>query len=327
MISKWASLSMVVIILNLLLLCQLYYLNLFCWIFLELFNWALFFLFFLDYSKSALSLLYLYFLLQTSCRFIWILSVSVLFFGQDMSTLFTIIVILTLLVKLGLFPGHLWGLYIYNSTSLPVVLALSSFMKLTPLLLLLKWSSEVKRRDAELVLFLCVIMSYFIVFLNLWVSRNLFSFVFFSRMFHFSNLIILLTVNLVEFCYSYLIIYLSVLLIFRAIYSHFKVSSFQGSSNLNRGPLVLYVLALAGFPPTPLFWFKLFFLYKIWGFGLHLRVGTLVILPVLFIYFITLFIYVRKSFNKHNRFPTGNSHILPYLSLICLPFSLLPALL
>ena len=73
MITKWSVSSWMVIFLRLVIILQLYHLTLICWIVLEIFTWSLFFLFFIKYSKVLTNHLFLFFIIQTSCRFIWLL--------------------------------------------------------------------------------------------------------------------------------------------------------------------------------------------------------------------------------------------------------------
>lgn len=220
MITKWAASSWTVILLRLGIILQLYHLTLICWIVLEIFTWSLFFLFFIKYSKVLTNHLFLFFIIQTSCRFIWLLRTIIIKVEISGNLFACLIVGLSLIVKMGLFPGHVWGIYIYNSASMPVILALSSITKITPLIILIMWFAEYVNERTQVVLFYWIILSYIIVIVNMWVRRNLFSFIFFSGIFHIRNIILILIMSLPLFFFfvlfnvcSYLIIlYYNVLL-------------------------------------------------------------------------------------------------------------------
>jgi len=195
MITIWSTSSCIVILTRIRIILQHYHLTLICWIVLEIITWSLFFLFFIRYSKSLTNHLFLFFIIQTSCRFIWLLR-RVIIKVEVKGNLFACFVIgLSLVVKIGLFPGHVWRIYIYNSTSLPVILALASISKITPLIIIVIWFAEYINGNIQIVLVYWLIFSYIIAIINIWISRNLFSFMFFSGVFHISNLILILSIS------------------------------------------------------------------------------------------------------------------------------------
>ena len=68
--------------------------------------------------------------------------------------LLSLILGLSIIVKIGLFPGHIWGLHIYNSASIPVIMALTSIGKIAPLIMLALWYARHMHKLSELFLFI-----------------------------------------------------------------------------------------------------------------------------------------------------------------------------
>ena len=341
MITKWAASSWIVILIRLGLILQLYHLTLICWIVLEIFTWSLFFLFFIKYSKVLNNHLFLFFIIQTSCSFIWLLR-TVIIKVEISSNLFACLIVgLSLIVKIGLFPGHMWRLHIYNSASMPVILALSSFIKFTPLIILVLWFTEHVNERTEVVLFYWIILSYIIVIVNMWVRRNLFSFIFFSGIFHIRNIILILIMNLLSFFFLYYLTYILILLSFITMYYHYNINNLQRDFRfISNNFLILHLLRVAGFPPFPLFWYKLLILYKIWRDGFFVRNSSFVIVVVIFVYLLTLFIFIIKGWGSLKNYNTkwlrrcvarvekkDRKPLLPHFTLLSLPLTTMFALL
>ena len=333
MITKWTVSSMLVILIRLGIILLLHNLTLVCWIVLEIFTWSMFFLFFIEYSKVLTNHLFLFFIIQTSCRFIWILSsVTMKMEGWDSLTA-CFVIGLSLIVKIGLFPGHSWGLYIYNTGSIPVVLALSSIIKIAPLIMLIIWFAEHSNGVSQLAFFFWICISYVIVMVNIRVSRNLFSFIFFSGIFHIRNIILILTINFYPFFFMYYLTYFLILISFVIMYYHHNIFNLQRDSKFrSNSALIMHLLRVAGFPPFPLFWYKLFILYKLWRDNLFLRNETFVIIAVIFLYFLTLFIFFIKGWSCSKNYSanwlgryeeavgiTDWYSLLPHLIFIFLP--------
>ena len=335
MITKWSASSWMVILLRLVIILQLYYLTLICWIVLEIFTWSLFFLFFINYSKILVNHLFLFFIIQTSCRFIWLLRTIILKVEINDNLFACFIIGLSLIVKMGLFPGHIWGLYIYNSASIPVVLALSSFTKFTPLIILVMWFAEYVNERTQVVLYYWIILSYTIVVVNIWVRRNLFSFMFFSGIFHIRNIVLILTMSSLLFFFLYYLAYVLVLLSFITMYYHFNIDNLQRDCRfISNSGLILHLLRVAGFPPFTLFWYKLLILYKLWRDNLFVRNITFVIVIVIFVYLLTLFIFIIKGWGSSRNYTTnwlggyvvgigkfGWRSLLPHFTFLSLPLS------
>ena len=296
MITRWSASSGGIILLRLVIISQLYHLTLICWIVLEIITWSLFFLFFIKYRKVLINHLFLFFIIQTSCRFIWLLR-AVISKIEITGNLFIYLTIgLSLIVKIGLFPGHIWGLYIYNSSSIPVVFALSSFTKITPLIILAMWLTEYANEIMQMVLFYWVLLSYIIVIVNIWLSRNLFSFMFFSGIFHIRNMVLILIITSFLFFVIYYLTYVFILLSFITMYCYFNIDNLQRDYRfIDNSYLFLHLIRVAGFPPFPLFWFKLLILYKLWRDHFFVRNVSLVIVVVIFVYLLTLFMYIIKG--------------------------------
>ena len=299
MITKWAISSWIVISIRVGLISQLYHLTIICWIVLEILTWSLFFLFFMQYSKMFTNHLFLFFIIQTSCSFVWLLSSILLKVELNENLFATIVISLSLFVKIGLFPGHMWGLYIYNSANIPVILALSSFIKVTPLLMLVLWFAGCVSETSKNVLFFWITISYVYVMVNLWVRRNLFSFLFFSGVFHLRNIVLILISGSLHLFTIYYLTYIFILLSFRTLYYHFNINSLQGSYSFSGNViLILHLLRVVGFPPFPLFWYKLLFFYSVWGDNLFAITSSIAIIAVLFIYLLTLFMSIIKGLIK-----------------------------
>ena len=298
MITKWASFSVTLLLTRVGSITQFYHRILICWILLELLTWTLFFLFFAKYSKVLMNHLFLFFIIQTSCRFVWLLRTLIGQMGRDISLpISNIFIGLSLIIKIGLFPGYVWGLNIYSSASLPVVLALSSIAKFTPLIMLIVWFVNCNMgRNAEVGLMLCLFLSYIRVIFYIWERRNLLSFVFLSGMFHLSNMILILLINLFSMFLLYFLTYILTLFSFAIIYQHYNIKNLQGYwKPINRSFLFLHLLRVVGFPPFPLFWFKMLILYKLWTGRFFIRISSYSILVVIFIYLITIFLFIIKS--------------------------------
>jgi len=273
---------------------QLYHMVITCWILLEMLTWALFFLFFLNYNKVLMNLLFLFFIIQTSCRFIWLLRTLISQIRYEVNFLVNIIIGLSLIIKIGLFPGYIWRLNIYNSANMPVALALSSIAKFLPLILLLVWfvNGSINRSSQAGVLF-CLFFSYLRVIINMWERRNLFSFIFYSGIFHVSNIILILIINSVTIFFLYFLAYVLTLLSFATICQHYNIKNLQGHwkyINIDFF-LIVHLIRVVGFPPFPLFWFKLLILYKLWTGRFFIRISTFSILIVIFVYLIISFYY------------------------------------
>jgi len=341
MITKWAASSWTVILLRLGIILQLYHLTLICWIVLEIFTWSLFFLFFIKYSKVLTNHLFLFFIIQTSCRFIWLLRTIIIKVEISGNLFACLIVGLSLIVKMGLFPGHVWGIYIYNSASMPVILALSSITKITPLIILIMWFAEYVNERTQVVLFYWIILSYIIVIVNMWVRRNLFSFIFFSGIFHIRNIILILIMSLPLFFFLYYLTYVLILLSFIIMYYYFNIDNLQRDYRfISNNVLILHLLRVAGFPPFPLFWYKLLILYKLWRDNFFVRNMSFVIVVVIFVYLLTLFMFIIKGWGCSKNYTTkwlgehvvgigkvDRKSLLPHFTFLFLPLSTIFALL
>jgi len=296
MITKWATSSVFIIILRIRIISHLYHLTIVCWIVLEMLTWSFFFLFFISYNKVLINHLFLFFVIQTSCRFIWLLRTIVLKVEVRGNILMYLRVGLSLLVKIGLFPGHVWRLYLYNTASMPVILVLSSIAKATPLIMLMMWSAEYADEGIWVVAFYWVIISYIVVIVNIRVRRNLFSFIFYSSIFHIANIILILMLNFLIFFFVYFLTYVFILLSFTAIYYFYKFDKFQRSyRTLKNDVLVLHLIGVTGFPPFPLFWYKLLVLYKLWRGDLFVSISSLVVVIIMFVYLLTLVSSIVKG--------------------------------
>ena len=341
MITKWATSSCAVIVVRLSGILQFFHLTIVCWIIFELLTWSLFFLFLIGYSKTLSNHLFLFLVIQTSCRFIWLMRmISVKM--EINNYLFAYLAIgLSMIVKIGLFPGHVWGLYIYNSASMPVILSLSSIIKITPLVILIVWITGVNER-VEIMLYYWIILSYVIVVMNMWVRRNLFSFIFFSGMFHIRNIIFILIINSLCLFFYYYLTYVLILLSFNIIYYHYEVDCLQwGYCHIsNNIGLLLHLLRVAGFPPFPLFWYKLLFLYRLWGGSFIFSNMSFVIIVVIIVYLSTLVIFILKGLSSSNNWIVRHHEhdisnikkvsilsLSPHLFYLFLPYTTLLALL
>lgn len=254
----------------------------------------------------------------------------------------SLIVGLSLIVKMGLFPGHVWGIYIYNSASIPAILILSSIAKLAPLVLMLMWSTKYINEKTQAVIFFCIILSYAVVVSNLWESRNLFSFIFFSGLFHIRNRILIIIMGLLPFFFLYFLRYVLILLSFVTIFYHFNIDNLQRDHKFtSNGILTMHIMRVSGFPPFPLFWYKLLIFYKLWESNIFIRNISFIIVIVIFIYLITLFMYIIKGWDLSKNYTTdltmrGHVHssttldrkfLLPHFMILFMPIGSMSILL
>lgn len=321
MITVWTILAHTIISTGLALIFYFHNSILLIWMGLELITWSIFFFFFLSYSKVHYNFLFIYFLIQTVRSFVWFLSVLLTKYLDEGRLLFWLLGALRLVVKMGLFPGHIWIYQIYSSTSMAIIVRLSTISKIAPSLLFFLWFNTRWSRSSILLVICWIALSYFIVIVNIRIRRTLFSFIFFSRVFHLRNMILIISIGFFTFFLIYLCRYISSVISFLVKYFTFSVYALGGEKKPEGSPLlVLYILSTVGFPPFPLFWLKLFVLYKLWGVGLSSRWMTFLIFVLSFAYLATLFLSIVKMRRyKAARGKKRESSFIPHIFLIILP--------
>lgn len=333
MITKWSFSSLMAILFSLILVFHFYWMNLICWILLESLTWSLFFLFFKDYGKTTINNLFLFLVLQTMCRYVWfIMRIFLKLIEFDIISASYYIIALVLMVKIGLFPGHSWALKVYSSSGMSTIFALSSSAKILPIALLLVWVGSAGTLGGNEVVSIWVIASYVIVLWNLSNVRSVLSFIFFSRLINFRNMVLIIAVNKVLFLICYYLSYIWGLITFILLYYHFSVKDLIGY----RKPLFQvnigfpHILSLAGYPPFTAFWIKITLIYELWIRNFFISISSTIIFLVIFLYLFTLLIFICKNWWNESQMEnkpgeirikglSTSSKILPHFFILIMP--------
>lgn len=308
MITRWSSLSSGMIIFSLVGVIHFYPSVLLCWVLIEILTWSVLFLFFHGWGKQSLSSLFIFFLVQRICGFYWLVRASIIsVINNNSNYIMYLIIFISLIIKIGLMPGYNWALSVYKRSSLVVILALSSLLKLLPLIVLYLRMNTclVRLRNGRLFFLVWALISFFLVFINLNARSRLQSFLFFSGIMNFTIMILLLLFNLYNIFFIYFLRYRLSLLLFLVMYFRYNVKRLQFGPSLyqNKTTLLLLYLRAAGYPPFPTFWLKIIALYHLWKGGVVLtEVLTWVLSSSLVLYLITLIMSSAKVWSDSKKY-------------------------
>lgn len=243
------------------------------WIWIELNQ--LFFLFFIRlFFLTKIETIIKYFIIQRITSIILI--IALILFKNDF------FILIVLFLKLGLIPLHSWILNMIKSMELFSYFVLLTIQKIQ---LLLVFLLVIKTYSSQFSIILIILFSYTIIIKETFGKK----FFFFSSM-NFFFLFVLLSYFSLSLRFSFWLCYS---FFFFFLLSSFLISNFTFFLFKNKILISLLLLVIIGFPPFPIFFFKIniinfFFKDILWTISLFL-IGVV---------FFSLYIYIRVIFSS-----------------------------
>nr|QKZ95159.1 NADH dehydrogenase subunit 2 [Habrobracon hebetor] len=254
------------------------------WIFLEL-NLILFLTFMILNNKFLGDKSMKYYLINSLSSMIFLFFMNLNMFNMNFYNL--IIMNLMILLKLGMFPFHLWFIDLLMNLTWNLCFYLSTWQKIMPMIILIYFF------NMKMLLFISLLASMFslMMILNQIYLKKFFGY---SSINHMSWMLISLMLNnkllmiyyLIYSMISYLIMKIFLKFNFNEISSLFMINNFKIK-------LILFfnMLSLGGIPPTYGFLMKWLFMNNL------IQYNYILILILIFISLIFFFYYIQLIFN------------------------------
>nr|YP_010535649.1 NADH dehydrogenase subunit 2 [Alectorobius puertoricensis]UYB78535.1 NADH dehydrogenase subunit 2 [Alectorobius puertoricensis]UYB78548.1 NADH dehydrogenase subunit 2 [Alectorobius puertoricensis] len=261
----------------------------FLWLCMEI-NMMSFIPLMLSKNFMSMNMIMLYFLVQSSASSIYIFSISMFFINSQILQNLSILINISMLMKLGAAPFHMWFPLVSESLSYNMLSILLTIQKMIPLYILSLFISN-------LVLFPIIISATVGSFggFNQFSIRKILAFS------SISHLAWIMTLQLLEsnFWFIYLLLYSTIVMtIIMAFNIHF-INFYNFSKKINPSLnllLIFMLLSLGGMPPTLGFAMKWMTLKIISKYMMILSI------PLILSSLINLFFYLRISYNSMMKF-------------------------
>ena len=272
------------------------------WIRLELIIWGILVIYLISNKslKSNREIIFKYFLIQRVRSLFWMGR----FFFSNFSVypdrfwkiLSEVIFFLPLLLKRGVFPFHAWLLEVVNLNLPLLTFLILGIQKIPVIFILIKWIFFF-RNFSVIKFFIFLNIRYVILgFLNF---SDLFSYMFFSRIYH-----LILFFLIVESLGSELgpaLYFFSYLLFFFIFIVFLRISFLRRTQNIphhiKEWGFFFIILSIRGFPPYIIFFPKLLFFNLIW-FIMGDFFLIIILIPVIAIYLITFLFFLLKNIGR-----------------------------
>ena len=273
----------------------------FSWVLLELLTWRRFFFFFLTINKKSQIRLYTFFLIQRRSSICWLSRYYLynlnLFEEEDFfSIIIEMLVIGSLIIKIGMFSGHIWRWQIYNTEILWPISLVRTLLKIIPLILLRHYVIFIKTRE---IMKIFIILTIAIIFYNSWNRSSIFFIIFISGMIQYSSIIFALIMKEVNFSFVYMISYWITFFIFFYLIEVKKIKIFNNSistrTSIIKGENILITMIIRGFPPTGIFFLKLVFIFNL-KFSIISPFSFIILVRIFFYLSFLLFTFFRQFF-------------------------------
>nr|YP_003934243.1 NADH dehydrogenase subunit 2 [Symsagittifera roscoffensis]ADI75247.1 NADH dehydrogenase subunit 2 [Symsagittifera roscoffensis] len=260
-----------------------------------------FFFFFLTMNKKSQMSLYTFFLIQSSSSICWLSSYYLynlnLFEKEDLfSMIIEMLVIGSLIMKMGMFSGHIWSWQIYNTEMLWPISLVSTLLKMIPLMLLSHYVVFMKTSE---IMKIFIILTMAMIFYNSWNSSSIFFIMFISGMMQYSSIIFALMMKEVNFSFVYMISYWMTFFIFFYLIEVKKIKMFNNSistsTSMMKGENILMTMIISGFPPTGIFFLKLVFIFNL-KFSIISPFSFIILVSMFFYLSFLLFTFFRQFF-------------------------------
>nr|YP_010535662.1 NADH dehydrogenase subunit 2 [Alectorobius rietcorreai]UYB78561.1 NADH dehydrogenase subunit 2 [Alectorobius rietcorreai] len=240
----------------------------------------------LMYSKNMISMnsIVMYFLIQSTASSIYIFSTMLLFFNTILMNYFMIFIMITMLIKLGAAPFHIWFPQISEGLTFNSLSILLTFQKMIPSYIISLFQNN------SLIPF--IILSAMIGSFGGFNQSSLRKILAFSSISHLSW-ILSLTLTASNFWLIYLVIYSTIIIITINMIGIFSIN-FLNSEKIKWNEinffLIIMLLTLGGMPPTIGFFMKWMSLKIIFN---NIAIITI---PLILSSLINLFFYMRLSY-------------------------------
>nr|ARX96666.1 NADH dehydrogenase subunit 2 [Cerceris sp. SJW-2017] len=215
-----------------------------------------------------------------------------------------------MLMKLGIFPFHSWTILIMKNMSWLIILILSTFMKITPMMMIY---------ISELSLYTNFIMIFSIILCSIWMMKQtkLKKIMAYSSIIHSSWMMLIIFLNKFNWMFYFSIYLITITCIFSILWIH-KINENKYLFSFNFMPLkfkflfLILLMSLMGMPPMSMMWT---FLYTIKSLFKIFNYSTIIILILLMMsklmmmisYFYISFMFLfTKSFKMNYTFSYSN---------------------
>nr|YP_010535597.1 NADH dehydrogenase subunit 2 [Alectorobius mimon]UYB78444.1 NADH dehydrogenase subunit 2 [Alectorobius mimon]UYB78457.1 NADH dehydrogenase subunit 2 [Alectorobius mimon] len=240
----------------------------------------------LMYTKNMITMnsIILYFLIQSTASSIFIFMISTFFYNKIITEYLMTFITLTMLIKVGAAPFHIWFPQISEGLTFNSLSILLTIQKIIPLYIMSIFKTN--------MIMISVIMSAFIGSFGGFNQFSLRKILAFSSISHLSWILTLLLINS-----NFWLIYLSIysLIIFTMIYiiNQIKMNMFNFSKKINPElnlTLIMMLLTLGGMPPT------IGFFMKWMALNIIFNQIMMVTIPLIMSSLINTFFYLRLSY-------------------------------
>nr|YP_010535623.1 NADH dehydrogenase subunit 2 [Alectorobius peropteryx]UYB78496.1 NADH dehydrogenase subunit 2 [Alectorobius peropteryx]UYB78509.1 NADH dehydrogenase subunit 2 [Alectorobius peropteryx] len=237
----------------------------------------------LMYLKNSLTMnsIVLYFLVQSFASSIYIFSISMYLFNPPLMKFLPILISLSMLMKLGAAPFHMWFPQVSEGLSFNSFTILLTIQKMIPLHILSIFKNN--------VLFISIILSALIGSLGGFNQFSLRKILSFSSISHLSWMLTLLMFNS-NFWMIYLFIYSLIMKLMMFPINFYMMNYINYNKKINNNTSMLIIisfLSLGGMPPTMGFMMKWLSLKIIASYSLTMAI------PLIISSLINLFFYLR----------------------------------
>nr|ALR69432.1 NADH dehydrogenase subunit 2 [Bemisia tabaci] len=243
-----------------------------------------------------------YYLVQVSVSLF--MALFILFYMFNLGYSYSFILIMSLMIKMGMFPFHFWLIMICGKLEWWSFFILSTLMKLIPLVLLYYLSSM------SSFFFVTVGSTVFGSFMGL--NNNVIQKMMgYSSMINICWLIFSMSVSLSLF-FLYFMSYMVMLWLLIYMFSNceiFYINQFKFNSlSLSKKIIVFtYGLSVSGFPPFLGFLIKWLVVSCLWHVGLKFLLSLMILVSVLAVYFyLQMFFFIMMVFSAWTKLHTIN---------------------
>nr|YP_010535584.1 NADH dehydrogenase subunit 2 [Alectorobius microlophi]UYB78418.1 NADH dehydrogenase subunit 2 [Alectorobius microlophi] len=258
----------------------------------------------LMYSKNLISMnsVMMYFLIQSTASSIYIFSISIFFLNSFFINYMYMLVMISMLIKLGAAPFHYWLPQISEGLTFYILSILLTLQKMIPLYI----TSIFKTNFLILFILMSAIMGSIGGF-NQFSTRKILAF---SSISHLAWILSLQLINS-NFWIIYLMIYSLIIIILIKILYTYSINFINFSKKMNPYTNFLFIimlLSLGGMPPT------IGFIVKWMSLKIIVNSMTIILIPLIFSSLINLFFYFRLSYNSIFKFMNLNKWEKPMFS-------------
>nr|UYB78431.1 NADH dehydrogenase subunit 2 [Alectorobius microlophi] len=258
----------------------------------------------LMYSKNLISMnsVMMYFLIQSAASSIYIFSISIFFLNSFFINYMCMLVMISMLIKLGAAPFHYWLPQISEGLTFYILSILLTLQKMIPFYI----TSIFKTNFLILFILMSAVMGSIGGF-NQFSTRKILAF---SSISHLAWILSLQLINS-NFWIIYLMIYSLIIIILIKILYTYSINFINFSKKMNPYTNFLFIimlLSLGGMPPT------IGFIVKWVSLKIIVNSMTIILIPLIFSSLINLFFYLRLSYNSIFKFMNLNKWEKPMFS-------------